>query len=46
MESNIKMKKEGDFKNYLDKLKEPSLRNYFPRAIDLDSKIEEAIKNA
>lgn len=39
------MKKEEDFKNYLNKLKEPSLRNHFPRAIDLDSKIEEAIQN-
>jgi len=37
------MNKEEDFKNYLEKLKEPSLRKYFPRAIDLDSKIEEAI---
>ena len=39
-----KMEKEGDFKNYLDKLKERSLRKYFPRAIDLNPKIK-AIQN-
>ena len=39
------MKKEEDFRNYLNKLEEPSLRNHFPKALDLDSKIKEAIQN-
>ncbi len=42
--SSPDMEEVWDFKDYLKEVKKPALRKHFPRATDLDPKIDEAIK--